>query len=454
MAYIAAKHGVILYTPIALGVGYFTVSALLFFYGPIAWPPIDQGALALFLTFAFVAIALGWSVGVRLKSKEIASSDWLWIALIAGAAANVLLLFPAAYVYTGSMPWDFFEALADQRSAYEKMQRVLAEGMPFRSIVAGLRVLFGPVTVVLPILSILLWGRMDVRLRVLTVAGLLASSSFSVFRGTDKETFDVLILQGSALAVVVARYMANAALVPYRRLGAALVIVALVLGMLMNSFIDRKAQRLGFDAQETVEKAARHQPVSSFCIGGVTCTDAVEAEDTAAYVQLNFALSIVTAYVAQGYYGLGLAMAEPTQTMFGFGHSNILTRVYSSVFDDPDFQGRAVTTRLADEGWDPRYQWSTAYTWLANDFGVWGAGFVVGFIALVWGFAWKDAIYGRNDAAGVVFCLLASFFVYLPASNQIMQTADGYFALVVWVLAWLVSRTSYAPLLRWKLAQS
>ncbi|MCP3054423.1 hypothetical protein, partial [Aurantimonas marianensis] len=65
------------------------------------------------------------------------------------------------------------------------------------------------------------------------------------------------------------------------------------------------------------------------------------------------------------------------------------------------------------------------------------AALVIGLIALIWASAWKDAVLAGNQAGGVVFCLFAQFFVYLPVSNQIMQIGDGYAALIAWVLIWL-----------------
>lgn len=452
MANLISTRQALLQAPVVLAVGYFTASALLFFFGPIDWPQVNKVQLAGFLVFAFAAIFIGWIVGSRLKTRDSINLSGLWVMAAAGALANIILLFPAAYVYTGSMPWDFFRALGDQSAAYEQMQRVLAEGMPFRGAVAGLRALAGPATVVLPALSILLWGRMGSRLRMLVVAGLLATFFFSVYRGTDKETFDIAILQGASLAVVLARYVSKTRSVSYFRIAGALTILVLIVGMLLNSLIDKKAQRLGFNADATVEQALRADrngrpeglqtkvPVTAFCIGGYICTETVNAGASAREVQSSFAVSMVTAYVAQGYYGLGLALQQPFQSMFGFGHSGILTRLYMAVSHDDEFLDRAITTRLGERGWDARYQWSTAYTWLANDIGVWGAGILVGLIACIWGLSWKDAIYGRNDAAAIVFCLLSWFFVYLPASNQIMQTADGYLALLVWLGLWLLSR--------------
>lgn len=440
-------------TPLALCILFLLGSAGLFFYGPIEWPPTNRALLAIYLSFAFALIVLGFIGGIRAPAAKETPLNWLWIVATIGAIAHILLLFPAAYVYTGSMPWDFVKALEDQRAAYEHMQRVLAEGMPFRGVVAGARALLGPATVVLPALSVLLWSRMGQRLKVVVVIGLLALFAFSIYRGTDKEVFDIALLQLSSLAVVVARYVASQNRFPGARFTASLVVVLLVVGMIIGSFLDRKADRVGFDAEDRVEQAQASPSMPSseasaiapaFCMAGTVCSSSLNGGSTVGEVQANFALSMVTAYAAQGYYGLSLALEQPFQSMFGFGHSSLLTRAYTALTDDATFEHRALTTRLTEHGWDVSHQWPTAYVWLANDLGLWGAAVFVGVLAFIWGLAWKDAIFAKNDAAALVFCQLAVFFVYLPAHAVMLQVADGYFALLAWLAIWAVSRSPSA----------
>jgi len=279
-------------------------------------------------------------------------------------------------------------------------------------------------------------------MRCIAVAGLLAMFAFSIFRGTDKEMFDVAILQVAALGVVCCRYVANRKAMPAARVWLAAVVILLMVSLMLNSFVDRKAQRIGFQAEQRVEQGTKPEVAMApaYCISSRICTYPLAAGADLNQVRFNFAFSMVSAYLAQGYYGLALSFEKPFESMYGFGHSNLLTRAYVAVTKDQTFANRALTTRLGDDGWDVRYQWSSAYTWFANDVGVWGSALVVGGLAFLWGLSWKDALFGENDAAAVVFCLLCWFFVYLPASNEIMQTADGYFALLSWLGIWLLGR--------------
>lgn len=467
MAAVTLRNAVLV-TPVTLALVYFAAGIGLFLLGPIDWPVPDWSLTTAYLLAALALIAGGFAAGI-MTPPVAAPMPWARYAVLAGAIGSILLLFPSAYVYTHSAPWDFFSLLGDQRLAYEKMQQTLREPEPLRFVVATARMLLGPVTFVLPALAILTWGSLGSRLKVLAAIGIFAACSFSIFRGTDKEIFDLLILQAAAVAVVLCRRVVTSGFPSLQRLVMFGLVAALTAFFAAGSFVERKAQRLGFDAADVVEeqaeaaaaveggaggtaevppasaKAAPVPPASPkaapnlFCMSGDVCAKASSQAGVASEAEVGrqFALSMATAYATQGYYGLSLALEKPTLSMYGFGHSNILTRVYVALTGDVDFPDRALTYRIGEEGWDQRYQWASAYTWLANDFGVYGAALVIGLIALIWASAWKDAVLAGNQAGGVVFCLLALFFVYLPAGNQIMQIGDGYAALIAWVLIWL-----------------
>ena len=390
MGYLNRRQWGILLAPLALGELYFIGTAGLFFKGPINWPPVNKLLLLSFLCFAFALLGLGFLFGTRTKTRTVVNKSYLRVVVAVGALTNLALLFPAAYVYTGSLPWDFFKALGDQRAAYEQMQGVLATGMPFRAIVAAARAVFGPATVVLPALSILLWGKIGTGMRCIAVAGLLSMFAFSVFRGTDKETFDLAILQVAALGVLCCRYVASRRTLPAARFWLAAAVILLMVSVMINSFVDRKAQRMGFQAEQRVEQGAHAANATkamtpAYCISSNICSYPLDAGAKLSQVRLNFALSMISAYVAQGYYGLSLALEKPFESMYGLGHSTLLTRAFVAVTKDQAFADRALTTRLGDDGWDVRYQWSSAYAWFANDVGVWGSALVVGGLAFLWG---------------------------------------------------------------------
>jgi hypothetical protein len=145
-------------------------------------------------------------------------------------------------------------------------------------------------------------------------------------------------------------------------------------------------------------------------------------------------------YFGQGYFGLSLALAKDFQSTWGLGHSIALANYYSALFENEDLYERSYTFRLRDDGWSDLQQWSTMFSWLANDIGFPAVPVVIGLLAWIWGRSWKDAIFRNNDRAAIVFTFMMLMVFYMPANNQLTQTIDVYFAVVCWIIIWLIDR--------------
>ena len=335
------------------------------------------------------------------------------------------------------MPWQVLEALRDQNLAYRTMLDRLVETEGTRAPLALLRAATYPLVFAVVPLGVLHWNRLGWILRVLLLASLASNLVFSILRGTDRETFDAAIAVATAVLIATGRYcvrdrLAISDLFARPRTFAALAILCVVAAMAVNTFSDRKALRYGGD-------------LSKVCVGEQICADPHHPLLRGLQTGGQFTVAMITAYLAQGYYGLSLAINLDFQSTFGFGHSPLAARIYEAATGDTSLYERSYTYRLRDWGWSDENQWSTFFTWIANDIGFPATIPVIALIGWIGGLAWKDAVFAGNDRAAIVFCFFVQMCVYLPANDQIMQTLDAYFAIIVWTAVWIwVRRTALA----------
>jgi len=133
---------------------------------------------------------------------------------------------------------------------------------------------------------------------------------------------------------------------------------------------------------------------------------------------------------------MSLAMKQDFQSTYGTGSSFLVARLYEAVTGDAEMYKRSYSYRLREFGWSDKYAWTTFMTWLANDVSYPGALILLLFMFYMFGAAWRDAVFASNDRAAIVFCLLFTQMVYLPANNQIGQTLDLTFTLLFWIFMW------------------
>lgn len=422
--------------PLILIFAYLLATIWLFFEGPIPWPITNGKEVFVYLLLVLVVIFISFTFGVQAKVRKAELKPWKLVFLV-GALGNVLLLFPSAYIYTGRMPWQLLEAFQNQNAAYLGMLGRVAEGSILRSGLSVLRALAYPFVFAVIPLGLLNWRKLSTPLRLLLVLSMFTNVVFSVLRGTDREIVDLGVMIGASGLLIMGRYCwANGiSLTNFltRRSVLAAIAIFLILALVaFNVFVDRRLQRYSGNA-DTV------------CVGVQRiCADEQHPTMKALGQTQRFGLAMATAYAAQGYYGVALAMGLDYQSTFGIGHSSLVARIYAAVTGDEELYHRSYTARLGSFGWSDQYQWPSLLTWLANDVGFPGAVVVIGIFAWVWGRSWKDAAFSNDDSAAIVFCFMMQMFFYLPANNQIMQTLDAYFALTVWMGIWLWLRRNKA----------
>jgi hypothetical protein len=424
--------------PIRVALVYFASTFLVFVFSPFDWPVDDWVLLIGFLSACMGLLWAGFRFAVTGRPVQCLRLQPRRIIVIAATAA-LAVLFIAAPIYTGKMPWQVFEALRDQGAAYSSLQEQLELTSGSRGPIALLRILTWPFVFAALPLGILHWAELSARLRAAVVVVVLSIVTQSILRGTDRESADLLTVAVSTLGVLSARRMLSTGTGLVKllwgakyRLAAGLMLL-MALGIL---FVERKEQRLG-NAATLCVGASDQNPT-----GGI-CADF----DYPPFVQFDLddryrmAVMMAAAYLGQGYYGLSLALQmsdfHPT---WGIGHAPFLTALYANITGNEEFYKRSYTYRLREIGWSDESQWSTMFPWVANDISFFGAAFLMLLIGTTFGAAWRDAVFAQDDRAAIVFALLCIMLVYLPANSQVTLVPDHYFALLTWLGLWFRGR--------------
>ena len=150
----------------------------------------------------------------------------------------------------------------------------------------------------------------------------------------------------------------------------------------------------------------------------------------------NCALLIYSqSYLTQGYYGMGLAIDEKFEPMFGIGSSAYLVEKAESLSSN-NFIERSYINKVKKSGWSPTLNWHTAYTWIANDFSFFG----VAFIMMLFGFFFAKIFYNAMKSTHILFIPLFTsaclMIFYLPMNNQLLSNPQQMIGLISLIIHW------------------
>ena len=305
-----------------IGVMTFLISTIaLFFLGPFDWPIRNHESLALFLIGAMVTISSGYTMGVTAPSRTGELTYWRQLYVL-GALSSCILILPSAYVYTGKMPWEAFDALFDQGQAYRDFLARITELDGQRGPVVLARTLtHWMIYAVIPI-AVFRWRRLNLVMRLLLAGTIVSAACFSLLRGTDQGTFDLVYIFAASMCVVIARSCLRSGRtigslltsgVGMATIGLAVVMIAAALYV----FTERKVGR--YDGR-----------IETLCFGEDQQICVNDRHPIAAELSEKgrFAFAMVTAYATMGYYGLALSLERDFDSTLGVGHSSALTRLY------------------------------------------------------------------------------------------------------------------------------
>ncbi len=419
-------------SPLRLIAAFWAAAVILFFfdfYGAYATAP-NKLFVAVYVALQILLLLWIDRVKVPRLRPTMTSQRNARIYFFVALVVSMVVLPLNIYNYAGAQISEFGAMLADPAAAYERMRLAVSVDRSERFDFLLLKLSISWLTVALVPLAIILRQR---RLISLPIFFLALSLPFiqSVFRGTDKETGDILVflIAGLFIRPLAENVTTQAASAKRRlRLFSPRMLPPLLGGAVFLYFMaTRKGERLS--------------EMTYFCFHN---SDACMTMPNPADDALAFLLANAYLYVTHSFYGLGTALnADPVMCPL-VGHSAVLMYLFGASLGCET----TILSQLDNLGWASTASWSTGFVQLANDYGFLGTFVQIALHA----FALKvfHRTYQQNGdfISGVLFIL--NFFVlfYMVANLQLQQVGDNYFGymfLNLFVVLGMLRKVPQAP---------
>jgi hypothetical protein len=456
------------YLPLALVLSYLSLTVLLFAFGPWQFPLADGARLYVFLLLAHLALAVGYVTAPRRRPLHAIGNGPASLVVKICLAVTFLLLVPTSLLNTGSPLPNVIAGILDPGAVYTRSIELRGE-RPLLTVVAYIRILFGPLLFLLFPLLVVYWSALSVRVRLLGVFALAFVVATYVAMGVNKGIAEML---GLFPPLVLVAYLAKK-LTLTRTQWARLVAGWLVaVGLFLGFFAATQATRTGSASEHgslpagvtrTVAPVASRSPTPTVVVSPVATPSPTAAPTFPGGVRritVNYDHALVrdlppgtvrtgvvglVFYVTHGYYALYLSLDKPFVPMFGVGHSMFLTQQAVRLTGNEQIGSLSYPKRIEEDGWDALGLWSSIYPWIASDVSFPGTIAVVFLIGRLFALAWYDALSGRNPFAYGMLAQFAVMLLYFPANNQTSQFGEGFTAFWAILIAWLITRNRSLP---------
>jgi hypothetical protein len=413
------------FAPLVAAETYLTATLSFFAFGPWPWPVSNPFYLYSYALLGQIALALGYLTTRRRAAVRYTGKLHVPTTIMIGAILTMIMFVPTLIVRTGG-DINFVRGFSDPGRAYRETR--LAVFLAPRSYVEYARYLMSPILWSLLPLTVVYWRRLSPQLRWLAVAACAMNQLLWVAIGTNKGIADYVLLL-PWLFIVQVRHSRRA--LKGRQLLAGGIVLLIGLALFMPFFGSGIDGRYG----------GLYTGGMYLGMGGMIWAD-MPASDPTYISQLKRAWVSFMLYASHGYYGLALALQEPFESTYGFGHSRELIWVSEKLwFGEGELWNRTYMKRVADQyGWSDTVRWHTIYPWFASDFSFPGALVIIFIIGRAFGLVWLDAYQGNNPYAVVLLALIIIMVFYFSANNQVLQTAETFLVFWVALFLWILSR--------------
>lgn len=188
-----------------------------------------------------------------------------------------------------------------------------------------------------------------------------------------------------------------------------MVVLALVFLMVFGIFQNSRGETYGYSARNLSNQYFIYNEyhfVYQLLPDGIA--------DTVAYL---------TFYLSGGYYGLGKNLDTDFVWTKGYGNSKGLSSYLNQYLKWEDTYQDSYPLRTEREtGYPSGQYWCTVFSWLAGDFSFYGVPIFMFFLMIFYMKLYEDFRLKNNFFSLLMFIRLTEFFLFIPATNFLMQT--------------------------------
>ncbi len=444
--------------------GYFCVTVLLYFFGPINYHARRPVVLLGFLAAAYLAFAAGYLVPLRRVAAELAKSGitnfrrfefsvgYRRLLGVTTVIALGLFCFDMVRIFE-SYPGTLWELVTNPGNGYHFARAVQAagdrgEGSAFYLATqppATFSVLLTPAKKIYLALGLVFWRQLGRAVRWAFVVTVGVQLLYAVMMGRQILIGEVLF---QLLVFVVYRWAVQNRPITEPRLGAPERILAGWRTSIRRTYLVMIGLLLTMAVVMTVFLASRTRGLSSERIIGSLKMDVTVRHGWLGLDHLPDGVAtgvqMISFYLTHGYYGLANALQLPFVWTYGLGSSRALGRYAHQFLGTPDVSQLTYPMRNEINGQSGLDVWSTAFSWLASDFTFPGTILLmlgVGFLLLR---VWRQLVIRRNPFAFVMMGQLFLGLFMIVANNQLFHTLENFIITVVIVAGYILS-TRFQP---------
>lgn len=421
---------------------YLALTIILFFFGPWPWGEESPILLATYLVAAQVFIGAGYLLAWRRvrQAHEVDASEVIPQKVDAGIVylkralfITFVLLIPTSLSRTGSVLPDIVAGLSDPGTVYNLNFARLEEGNTF-VFVEYLRILLSPLLVGVYPLAIVYWSRLSVKVKIFSLVAIFFNLSLYLATGTNKGIADFVITLPWLIFLGVS---AGALRLRIHR------------GVLVSGVIVMFVEFMIFFGMGQIQREGGVGERGVFNTGfDLITADTSNAISKFLSNDLQIIYESLTRYVGQGYYALSMSFDIEHSSTFGFGNSIFLARNADAIFGTNQFTTTSIPGLLEDKtGWGMLSLWHSIYPWLASDFGFIGALFVLAMFSYLFALSWGKALVTLNPRWIILAYLMLILFYYIPANNQVFQSGETCFAVLILIASILFRKIQSAIVL-------
>lgn len=439
--YIVKKRS--LYWPLFYAILYSVFTIFIFRYGVIKFPTQSNSVLYLFLLGTHIFLIIGYVFGLKIriinKRKTLKNGEQLVFNFYKKCIFISLITFiPEFIIYSGVYNLNLSEIL--NRIIVGLMSPAInyqegVSGLPNRlwSLLNYLVILTSFYRWALLPLTILLWKKIKISYRIITLIIVLTEISKWLIKGTNKGIFDVVIVVGVSLLIInyrkTLKSYSKKNKKPIKK-SKRLAFFSSIAIILMLTF------SLSFFTDNIVGRYEGSLPVRNVDYDSIFYKYMPDI--------LKNTVIAFTGYLVQGYNGLALAFELPFRTTFGAGHSSFIMYNVQS-FLGVDLFTRTYQFRIQEHfGWHSLSNWHTAYLWFANDVSFIGVLVVMFIIGFIFASTWKSFLFDGNPFSYLLVILFAMFFLYISANNQMFSHFQTLIPFLYYMIRWSLTNGRYS----------
>lgn len=484
-------EGITKYIPLLICGGFYLITVLLFIFGPFNWNISNDVQLYSFLFLAFIALVIGYVVGVKIKREKRTSNFNIDKILYVTFSIFIVMYVLNTYATTGRLLPDVIGGLMNSGNAYDVSHNI---STGFSRMIIYLGILIAPITSFLTPLFFIYFKNISLLNKILGIIVLLLNLSTGIAQGVIN-AYAIIAFQ--IIMMLVIYLFSN---FKEKSLKQILVIITIIICIGLSFILYYKTvmgNRLISDAQGLVNTET---PIGTEHVENTEDTESTEivenTEDTesteiventetqteshgtnqnqnvSVEVQndvmngsaemiaqaqlkpvhlysflpdsLESTINHIVSYITHGYKGLSFAMQKDFTSSYGLGFSDFfrhnLLKVFGKVEFENDLYSRTYMKKIEADGWATGYVWSSFFIYPASDIGFPLTILLVGIIGFIFSLSWRDALESKNIFAAVIFLTLCMMICFFCANNSYLQTGGPFLSFCFIGACWVVSR--------------